>query len=132
MTSITPRRIDAAPFHNPTQRAEAFRAYIRQLDDAETVELLGWLLDTGINDPCPDMSEDLIDALMPVSEAFRKSYDALELALELADHRKARERADDEADYRYEQYRDRIMEDQMYREAYVERVSPAVYGSAVA
>lgn len=94
-----------APFHTPAQRAEAFRTYLRQLDDRETVELLGWLLDTGVNDPCPDMSEELIDALTPVSEAFSKAYPAIKFALH-----------GDELDQDF---------------TYIERVSPAIYGSAV-
>ena len=98
---------DPKPFLTGQQRVERFRHEVGLLTDREVIELLGWLLDTGVNDPCPDMSDDLIEALDPLCKAYRASYDAMQSALD-----PEIDRAAAEADYRYQQYRD----DQMMRE----------------
>lgn len=83
-----------------------FRAQFANLTETEALTVLGWLLEPGINDPEPEMSEDLIDALAPVTKAYQNAYDT---AHSIVTGEYERNRADDEGDYRYEEYRDRIM-----------------------
>jgi len=52
-----------------------FRAQFANLTEAEALTVLGWLLEPGIGDPAPDMSEALIDALAPVTKAYQNVYD---------------------------------------------------------
>jgi hypothetical protein len=54
-----------------------FREQFASLTPAEVVTVLGWLLDTGIGDPDPDLPDDMIDALQPLSRAYRQTYSAL-------------------------------------------------------
>lgn len=55
----------------------SFREQFAQLTPAEVVTVLGWLLDTGIDDPDPHLPDDMIDALQPLSRAYRQTYSAL-------------------------------------------------------
>jgi hypothetical protein len=44
---------------------------------ADALIVLGWLLDPGMDDPHPDLPDDMIDALQPLYKAYRAQYDAL-------------------------------------------------------
>jgi hypothetical protein len=61
-----------------------FRHEFRNLHPADALTVLGWLLDPGINDPHPDLPDDMIDALAPLYEAYSKAYDELVAASEKA------------------------------------------------
>lgn len=83
-----------------------FRAQFAALTEAEVLTVLGWLLEPGIGDPEPEMSDALIDALAPVTKAYTKAYDTAE---RIVSGEYERDRLADEADYRYEQRRDAQM-----------------------
>jgi hypothetical protein len=87
-----------------------FRAQFAALTEAEALTVLGWLLEPAIDDPEPEMSEALIEALAPVTKAYTETYAQAE---RIVTGEYERDRADDEADYRYEEYRDRIMMDRI-------------------
>jgi hypothetical protein len=55
----------------------AFRHEIRNLHPADALTVLGWLLDSGIDDPYPVLPDDMLDALQPLCDAYRKAYDRL-------------------------------------------------------
>ena len=77
----------------------------RKLDVAEVVEVLGWIVQPDITSPVDWENDALIDALAPVEKAYSAAFaDIAEALNPTADH------ADDEADYRYEEMRDRQME----------------------
>jgi hypothetical protein len=102
-----------APFLTPTQRTAQFRAEFAKLTPQEAMDALAWLLDPALGDPAPDLPDELTDALLPVYKAYSKAYEAIEWAI---GEGAARCRAEDEADYRYEQYRDRQLDDMIDRE----------------
>jgi len=87
-----------------TPTVQAFRAHFAALSPADAMKALGWLLEPGIGDPEPELTDDLIDALAPVTKAYQDAYAAIAAALD--PETTARDRAADEADYRYEQWRD--------------------------
>jgi hypothetical protein len=87
-----------------------FRAQFAALTEAEALTVLGWLLEPAIDDPEPEMSEALIEALAPVTKAYTEAYAQAE---RIVTGEYERDRAADEADYRYEEYRDRIMMDRI-------------------
>ena len=87
-----------------------FRTQFANLTEAEVLTVLGWILEPAVNDPEPEMSEALIDALMPVTKAYTETYD---VAHRIVTGEYERDRLDDEADYRYEQRRDQQMMDRM-------------------
>lgn len=59
-----------------TTLPQSLRAQLATLDDAQIVELLGEILDASIASPFRT-SDELYDALMPVSAAYRAAYDTL-------------------------------------------------------
>lgn len=83
-----------------------FRAQFAELTEAEALTVLGWLLEPGINDPEPDLSEALIDALAPITKAYQAAYEQAE---RIVTGEYERDRAADECDYRYDEMRDRQM-----------------------
>ncbi|MEN9418409.1 MAG: hypothetical protein RI988_2029 [Pseudomonadota bacterium] len=54
-----------------------FRHEFRNLTPADTLTVLGWLLEPAQGDPDPDLPDDMIDALQPLHAAYRKAYSAL-------------------------------------------------------
>ncbi|MEI6644096.1 MAG: hypothetical protein WCL10_18910 [Novosphingobium sp.] len=87
-----------------------FRAQFANLTEAEALTVLGWLLEPGIDDPEPEMSEALIDALAPVTKAYTEAYTQAERIVTGEDEH---DRAADYGDWLYEQRRDQQMIDRM-------------------
>jgi hypothetical protein len=87
-----------------------FRAQFANLTEAEVLTVLGWLLEPAVNDPEPEMSEALIDALMPVTKAYTDAYD---VANRIVTGEYERDRLGDYGDWLYEQRRDQQMMDRM-------------------
>lgn len=56
------------------------RAELAMLDDAAIFSLLGDILDPGTSSPF-DMSDDMADALLPITEAYRDAFRAVSAAL---------------------------------------------------
>lgn len=83
-----------------------FRAQFSALTEAEVLTVLGWLLEPAVNDPEPEMSDALIDALAPVTKAYTEAYD---VAHRIVTGEFERDRLADEADYRYEMRRDALL-----------------------
>lgn len=54
-----------------------FRHELRGLSPADTLTVLGWLLDPGADAPHPDLPDDMLDALAPLYEAYCRQYRAL-------------------------------------------------------
>jgi len=79
-----------------------FRDQFAQLSPAEVIDVLGWIVEPGINSPVADVPDDLADAMQPITEAYQAAYKAMANVLDPD----PRDRAADEADYRYEQWRD--------------------------
>jgi hypothetical protein len=102
-----------APFLSPSQRTAQFRKEFAALTPAEAMDALAWLLDPAQGDPAPDLPDELTDALLPVYKAYSNAYDAIEWAI---GEGAARCLAEDEADYRYQAYRDRQLDGQIDRE----------------
>jgi hypothetical protein len=61
-----------------------FRHEFRNLHPADALKVLGWLLDPGMGDPHPDLTDAMIDALQPLYEAYCQQYLALVDAAEEA------------------------------------------------
>lgn len=101
-----------APF-TPAGRWDIFRAEFAKMTPQEAMDALAWLLDPAQGDPAPDLPDELTDALLPVYKAYSAAYEAIEWAI---GEGAARCRAEDEADYRFEQYRDRMMTERWERE----------------
>lgn len=57
-----------------------FREQFANLTPAETMTVLGWLLDPALGDPEPDMPEDMLEALYPLHKAYNAQYDELAAA----------------------------------------------------
>ena len=87
-----------------------FRAQFAALTEAEALTVLGWLLEPAINDPEPEMSEALIDALAPVTKAYTEAYAQAE---RIVTGEYERDQAADYGDWLYEQRRDQQMIDRM-------------------
>lgn len=83
---------------------QSFRAHFAALSPSEAMDALAWLLEPSIDDPQVELSDDLIEALAPVTKAYQDAY--ADIAAALDPETAARDRAADEADYRYEQWRD--------------------------
>lgn len=81
----------------------------RKLDAAEVVEVLGWIVQPDIHSPVDWENDALIDALSPIEKAYSAAFADIADALNPTPISRA-EREADEADYRYEEYRDRMME----------------------
>lgn len=59
------------------------REHFASLTPAEAVEVLGWLVDTGIADPDPlEDAEPVVDALLPIRDAYCRAYPQVRRALE--------------------------------------------------
>jgi hypothetical protein len=57
-----------------------FRQQFANLTPAETLTVLGWLLDPAQGDPEPELPEDMLEALYDLHKAYRASYDELAAA----------------------------------------------------
>lgn len=87
-----------------------FRAQFANLTEAEVLIVLGWILEPAVNDPEPEISEDLIDALAPVTKAYTEAYD---VAHRIVAGEFERDHAADYGDWLYEQRCDQQMMDRM-------------------
>lgn len=87
-----------------------FRDQFANLTESEALTVLGWLLEPGLGDPEPEMSETLIDALAPVTKAYTEAYAQ---AKRIVTGEYERDRKADHGDWLYEQRRDQQMMDCM-------------------
>ena len=87
-----------------------FRTQFSALTEAEVLTVLGWILEPAVDDPEPEMSDALIDALMPVTKAYTEAYD---VAHRIVTGEYERDRLGDYGDWLYEQRRDQQMMDRM-------------------
>jgi len=88
-----------------------FRAAFAALEPQEVLTVLSWILEPGQGDPSPDMPDAWLDATLPLTKAFQVAYREMEYSLD--EQMQAADRAADEADRRYDEYRDRQMMDRI-------------------
>lgn len=65
-----------------TPAMHVVRAWFADLTPAQAMQVLGWLLDTGRDDPDPIGDTPLVDALLPVREAYLAAYRNIEREIE--------------------------------------------------
>lgn len=54
-----------------------FRHEFRNLSPADALAVLSWLLDPAQGDPCPDLPDDMLDALQPLYRAYCEQHSEL-------------------------------------------------------
>lgn len=81
-----------------TQAFTTIRENFSGLTERELVQVLGWIVDTGMGHPTFEISDDLLDALIPMRDAWNESYRAIDSVIDPEDD--GNEAWQDEADYR--------------------------------